>query len=108
MVEYAINYNFVFHALADETRRDILKQVIVSEKTITEIAEKYSTSFAAIAKHLAVLESAALIIKSKQGRTQIITVNQNTISRTTHYLQQYENMWDQRFNKLENILKEVK
>ena len=108
MVEYAINYNQIFHALSDETRRDILIQVLGGEKTISEIANKYSMSFAAIAKHLTVLESAALILKKKQGRTQIVAANPKTIASTTELLKQYERMWDQRFNKLEELLKEEK
>ena len=106
MVEYTLNYNSVFHALADETRRDILLQVNAGEKTITEIAKKYSMSFAAIAKHLNVLEAAALIVKRKQGRAQVISANPQTIADITDYLKRYEVMWDQRFNKLEDILKE--
>ncbi len=106
MVEESLNYNNVFHALADETRRDILLQLNSGEKTITEIAKKYSMSFAAIAKHLNVLEAAALIFKRKQGRLQVISPNPQTVADITEYLKQYEVMWDKRFNNLENILKE--
>src|SRR4051812_21795338 len=60
MVEGLLHYNSVFHALADETRRDILLQLQSGEKTITEIAKRYSMSFAAVAKHLNVLEAATL------------------------------------------------
>lgn len=105
MVEYTINYNSVFQALADETRRDILRRLINGEQTITEIAQKYSISFAAVAKHLNVLEAAALIIKKKQGRTQVIKANPNTIASTTDYLKRYEQMWDEKFNKLEEVIK---
>lgn len=105
MVEYTINYNSVFQALADETRRDILRRLINGEQTITQIAQKYSISFAAVAKHLNVLEAAALIIKKKQGRTQVIKANPNTIASTTDYLKRYEQMWDEKFNKLEEVIK---
>jgi DNA-binding transcriptional ArsR family regulator len=106
MVEYTLNYDNIFHALADQTRRDILRQVIYGEKTISEIAQKYSMSFAAIAKHLNVLEAASLIVKKKHGRTQVVAANPQTIASTTDFLKQYERMWDQRFNNLERILKE--
>lgn len=106
MVEELLHYNSVFHALADETRRDILLQLSSGEKTITEIARKYSVSFAAIAKHVNVLEAAALIFKKKQGRLQLISANTKTVSDITEYLKQYEAMWDKRFNNLEDILKE--
>ncbi len=108
MVEQSLHYNNVFHALADETRRDILLQLNSGEKTISEIATKYSMSFAAIAKHLNVLEGALLIFKKKQGRLQIISANPQAVSDIAEYLKQYEAMWDKRFNNLENILKENK
>lgn len=106
MVEESLHYNNVFHALADETRRDILLQVNAGEKTITEIAKNYSMSFAAIAKHLNVLEAAALVFKKKQGRVQIISANTQTVADVAEYLKRYEAVWDQRFNNLEAIIKE--
>jgi len=106
MVEESLNYNSIFHALADETRRDILMQLNTGEKTITEIAKKYPISFAAIAKHLNVLETAALIFKKRQGRLQIISANPQTVSDATTYLKRYEVLWDERFNNLEQLLKE--
>ena len=105
MVEESLQYNAIFHALADETRRDILLQLNTGEKTITEIAKKYSMSFAAIAKHLNVLESAALIFKKKQGRLQIISANPQAVSDVAEYLKRYQATWDQRFNKLEELVK---
>lgn len=106
MVEEIMQYNSIFHALADETRRDILLQLQNGEKTITEIAAQYSLSFAAIAKHLNVLEAAALIFKRKQGRMQMVSANPQTVSDTTEYLRRYQVVWDQRFTNLERVLKE--
>ncbi len=108
MVQYLLNFNNVFHALADETRRDILMQLNTGEKTITEIAQKYSMSFSATAKHLRVLEAASLIFKRKQGRQQVITANPQAASDIAEHLNQYRALWDNRFNNLENILKENK
>ena len=105
MVEDTLRFDSIFHALADATRRDILLSVNAGEKTITEIAKNYSMSFAAIAKHLNVLESASLIVKKKQGRVQIVSANPQTITDLTEYLKRYEALWDQRFNKLEDLLK---
>lgn len=106
MVEYSINYTNIFHALADDTRRDILQQLTSRQQTISELATRYTMSFAAVAKHVAVLESAALIYKTKQGRTQIIAANPATVKSAADYLRQYEIMWDQRFDRLENVIKE--
>jgi DNA-binding transcriptional ArsR family regulator len=106
MVEYALNYNSIFQALADETRRDILLRLMSHERTITELAQKYNMSFAAIAKHLGVLEAAALVTKRKQGRTQIVSANPIAIHDASEYLQRYQRIWDERFNNLEALLKE--
>lgn len=106
MVEYYANYDLVFQALADPTRRDLLRRVIEGEKSITELAKKYSLGFAAISKHLNVLESAFLISKQKQGRTKLVVANKQTITATSEYLKQYELLWDQRFNNLEKLIKE--
>jgi len=106
MVEQSLHYNNLFQALADETRRDILLQLNAGEKTITELAKKYSMSFAAVAKHLTVLEAAALVFKKKQGRVQVISANPQAMIDIAQYLQRYEALWNERYNNLENILKE--
>lgn len=106
MVEYALNYNLVFQALADETRRDILARVIDGEKTITELASRYAMSFAAIAKHLRVLEVASLVTKTRHGRTQVVTANPATLVQTAQYLQQYERLWSERYDVLDTLIKE--
>jgi len=108
MVEESLQYNNMFHALADETRRDILLQLNTGEKTITELAKKYSMSFAAVAKHLIVLEAATLVFKKKQGRMQVISANPQAVTDIGEYLKRYETLWDERFNNLENVLKENK
>ena len=106
MVEHSLCYNSLFQALADETRRDILLQLNAGEKTISEIAKHYSMSFAAIAKHLKILEAATLVFKRKQGREQLVSANPQAVIAVTKYLKQYEQLWDERFNNLEKILKE--
>lgn len=106
MVEYTLNYDDVFHALSDRTRRDILQQLAGCEKTITEIAQHYAMSFAAVAKHLQVLESASLVFKRKHGRSQVVSANPLAIAEAADYLKKYEMMWNRRFNTMESLLKE--
>jgi DNA-binding transcriptional ArsR family regulator len=106
MVEYAFQYDSVFQSLADATRRDILQRVSQHELTISELAENYKMSFAAVAKHLNVLEHAKLIKKRKEGKKQFISANPQTISYAYKYLEQYQALWTQRFDNLENVLKE--
>lgn len=105
MVEYALNLDFVFGSLADATRRDILKRVAKKELSIGEIAGHYKLSFAAISKHLKVLEKARLIIKRRQGKEQIVMANPLTIKTADDYLRHYEQIWNQRFDRLEMLLK---
>ena len=68
MVEQSIYLDNIFQALADNTRRDILKRVSKKPLSISELAEPYAMSFAAIAKHVAKLEAAKLVIKKREGK----------------------------------------
>ena len=104
MVEQRLQLDDVFHSLADGTRRDILRRTIVRDQTISELAERYQMSFAAVAKHLTVLEKAQLITKRKEGRTQIISANKQTIDFAHEHLEKYEALWAERFNGIENLI----
>ncbi len=106
MVEYTLDFNLVFRALSDETRRDLLSRVLAGERTITELAGKYSMSFAAVAKHLGVLTKAGLIVKRKEGREQVIVAKAEAISQITQLMNEYEKIWTNRFDRLEDILRE--
>ncbi len=106
MVEQSICLDNIFQALADNTRRDILKRVSKKPLSISELAEPYAMSFAAIAKHVAKLEAAKLVIKKREGKQQIVEVSPKTIVTATRYLEQYKEVWEKRFDTLENLLKE--
>jgi DNA-binding transcriptional ArsR family regulator len=109
MVEYAmkhISLDTVFASLADATRRDILARVIERPRTIGELAKAHKKmSFAAIAKHVGVLESARLVAKHRAGRHQVVSANPKTIDAATDALHQYQAMWDARFSALDKLLK---
>jgi DNA-binding transcriptional ArsR family regulator len=104
MVEYNLNLDLIFSSLADPTRRDIFQRVGVSEQTISEIAEHYKMSFAAISKHLKILEKAKLITKRKSGRQQLVIAQPTTLKGIEDYLSQYEQLWNGRFDALEKLL----
>jgi len=108
MVEYTLNLDSVFGSLADPTRRDILRQVAVGPLTISEIAKSYNLTFAAISKHLKVLENAHLIIKEKRGKERVVQLSPQTFKGAAEYLEYYESLWNQRFDSLEQYLKEEK
>lgn len=103
MVEQAL-LNDIFKSLSDPTRRDILSRVCDRQQTISELAERYHMSFAAVAKHVKVLESAKLVEKRKNGKEQIVIINGASLEAANSYLQSYAKLWDERFNRLENMI----
>lgn len=105
MVEYRLELDQVFMSLADSTRRDILARVLKAPRSIKELALAYSMSFAAVAKHVGILEAAGLILKTKQGQKRIISANPETIAAATHELQRFEALWNDRFDRLDTLLK---
>ena len=106
MVEYSLELDDIFSSLADATRRDILTRVAQAELSVGEIARKYDISFAAISKHLNVLERARLITKRREGKQQMVTLAPGALRNADEYLEQYRQMWEQRFNKLDELIKE--
>lgn len=106
MVELTLQLDYIFGSLADGTRRDILRRVLKRNLTISELAQSYAMTFAGIAKHVAVLEKAGLIIKTRNGKEQIVSVNPQTISLATRHLSSYEKIWKDRFDRLEILLNE--
>lgn len=106
MVEYALDLDSVFGSLADPTRRDILKRVAKNQMTIGEIAKSYDLTFAAISKHLKVLENAHLIVKRKRGKERIVLISPGAFKSAAEYFNNYEALWNQRFDALEEFLKE--
>lgn len=96
----------VFRALADSTRRDILRRTIAAERTVSELAERYDMSFAAVQKHVAVLEAAQLIVKRAEGRERRVRADPQMIARARVLLDHYEHMWRTRIHRLDAILAE--
>ena len=95
----------VFHALADATRRDIVARVMAGESaSISALAARYDMSFAAVQKHVAVLEGAGLVTKETQGRERIVRGNPERIARARDLLARLENLWRDRFSQLDSVL----
>ena len=94
----------VFHAMADTTRRDILARAIRQEQSVSSLARQYAISFAAVQKHVAVLERAALITKQRRGREQIVHPNTTTLRRAAELLEQFEQLWVQRADQIAELL----
>lgn len=96
----------IFHALADATRRDIVRRTLVGEASVSRLAESYDMSFAAVQKHVAVLEGAGLVTKHPQGRERLVRGNPETIARAQHLLDELELVWRSRVERLDALLAE--
>lgn len=105
MVELTLDpLGAIFGSLADPTRRDILRRVAKKVLSVGEIAEHYDMTFAAISKHLKILEKAKLVTKRRVGKKQVVTLAPAAIKDAADFLQTYEKMWNDRFDRLEAYL----
>ncbi len=96
----------IFRALADGTRRDILRRTIGAEWSVTELAAQYDMSFAAVQKHVAVLESAHLVTKRTNGRERLVRTKPATITRAQRLLDAYQDLWRDRVDRIDALLTE--
>lgn len=94
-----------FHALADRTRRDILRRVLAGEHSVTALAAKYDMSFAAVQKHVAVLEKAGLISKRRQGREQLASGDVEAVRSVASMLTELEDVWRGRIARIDDLLR---
>ena len=108
MVAQALQLDNIFASLADATRRDILKRVAREQLSISDIAKHYKLTFAAISKHLKILEKAKLVVKRRQGKQQFVELSPATLKNAEKFIQEYEKMWNQRLDSLENYLNNLK
>jgi DNA-binding transcriptional ArsR family regulator len=99
----------VFHALADATRRDIVARVLAGEQaSISVLAARYEMSFAAVQKHVAVLEEAGLVTKQAQGRQRIVRGNPERLARARELLAQLEELWKARFSQIDALFTDTR
>ncbi|MGP5733739.1 ArsR/SmtB family transcription factor [Candidatus Corynebacterium faecigallinarum] len=96
----------IFKALADRTRRDIVRRTLTEEASLTTLADDYDMSFAAVQKHVRVLEAADLVERIPQGRERIIRGNPATVRRAQELLSHYEHLWRARVDRLDAFLAE--
>ena len=96
----------IFHALADATRRDILRRTLVGDTSVSGLASAYAMSFAAVQKHVAVLEGAGLVTKQNRGRERLVRADPATIARAQKLLDAYTALWRGRVDRLDALLAE--
>ena len=93
-----------FHALADRTRRNILRRVLAGEHSVSTLAASYDMSFAAVQKHVAVLERAGLIVKRRHGREQLASGDVEAVRSMSSMLGELEGIWRGRIARIDELL----
>jgi DNA-binding transcriptional ArsR family regulator len=96
----------VLAALADPTRRDIVSRVLQEPASVTTLAERYPMSFAAVQRHVAVLERAGLVTKEQHGRERLVHGDVRTLATVTRLLDRYEQIWRGRVERMADLLAE--
>jgi DNA-binding transcriptional ArsR family regulator len=94
----------LFHALADRTRRDIMRRVLGGEHSVSVLAAKYDMSFAAVQKHVAVLERAGLLTKRRSGREQLASGDVQAVRSVASMLTELEQVWRGRIARIDELI----
>ena len=94
----------VLRALADTTRRDILRRTLHAEQSVSSLASHYSMSFAGVQKHVAVLHQAELVTKQRRGREQLVRADMQSIRAVSDVFDQFEALWRQRLEQFGDVL----
>ncbi|ORL83968.1 ArsR/SmtB family transcription factor [Prescottella equi] len=94
----------LFHALADRTRRDILRRVLAREHSVSALAEKYDMSFAAVQKHVSVLQNAGLLTKRRRGREQLASGDVAAVRSVASMLTELEDVWRGRIARIDELI----
>jgi DNA-binding transcriptional ArsR family regulator len=96
----------LFHALADPTRRDVLRRCAAEKPSVSRLARAYPMSFAAVQKHVAVLERAGLVTKERHGREQLVRTDAGAVARARQALDDLEATWRGRVDRMSALLAE--
>ncbi len=101
-----IDFDRVFSAFADATRRDIVRRALAGEEGVAELAQHYQMSFAAVQKHVAVLERAGLVAKQRVGRRKVVHTQLAALDGARALLDEYEKLWRARIDRMSDLLAE--
>jgi DNA-binding transcriptional ArsR family regulator len=102
-----LDHDRIFGALADATRRDIVRRAIDGHEGVAELADHYPMSFAAVQKHVAILERAGLVSKHRIGRRKVVRTNLEGLRVARRLLDQYEELWRERVERMTALLSEA-
>ena len=96
----------IFHALADGTRRDIVRTVLIEDRSVSALARRYPMSIAAVQKHVAVLEEAGLVTKQRRGRESLVKGDIECVRSARSALDAFEQLWRDRVAQMDQVLAE--
>ena len=97
-----------FSAISDATRRGVLEQLGRADASITDLAESFHMTLTGMRKHVGVLEHAQLVTTEKVGRVRTCTLGLRRLEEETAWIERYRQLWDARFDELENVVDELK
>jgi len=103
-MQLTLDHDRIFGALGDATRRDIVRRAIDGEEGVAELATHYPMSFAAVQKHVAVLERAGLVSKHRIGRRKVIRANLEGLRAARRLLDRYEELWRERVERMDQLI----
>ena len=102
------DFDRMFGALADHTRRDIVRRAIDGGEGVAELARHYPMSFAAVQKHVAILERAGLVTKQRIGRRKVVRTNLQGLNAARRLLDRYEDLWRDRIDRMTTFITDSK
>jgi DNA-binding transcriptional ArsR family regulator len=105
-MQIALDHDRIFGALADATRRDIVRRAIDGNEGVAELAAHYPMSFAAVQKHVAILERAGLVSKHRSGRRKVVRTNFAGLRVARRLLDRYEDLWRERVERMDQLISE--
>lgn len=105
-MQAVLDHDRIFGALADATRRDIVRRAIDSTEGVAQLAGHYPMSFAAVQKHVAVLERAGLVTKHRVGRRKVVRTNLEGLRVARRLLDRYEELWRGRVERMDRLIGE--
>lgn len=108
MVVAPRDFDRIYRALADHTRRDIVRRAINAEEGVVELASHYPMSFAAVQKHVAVLERAGLVTKQRIGHRKVVRTNLGGLRVARRLLDEYEELWRSRVDRMAELIANTK
>jgi DNA-binding transcriptional ArsR family regulator len=105
-MQAVLDHDRIFGALGDATRRDIVRRAIDGQEGVAELARHYPVSFAAVQKHVAVLERAGLVHKRRIGRRKVVRTNLEGLLVARRLLDRYEELWRARLERMDQLLED--